>query len=69
MLFIGIKRNTLVKLSIKAKSMNKYFEDLLERTYIWFNNLTDEEWRDWNYFIAVTCGILIIMTWIRTQIY
>jgi hypothetical protein len=43
--------------------MNKYFEDLLERTYIWFNNLTDEEWRDWNYFIAVTCGILIIMTW------
>ena len=69
MLFIGIKRNTLVKLSIKAKSMNKYFEDLLERTYIWFNNLTDEEWRDWNYFIAVTCGILIIMTWIRIQIY
>ncbi len=69
MLFIGIKRNILVKLNIKAKSMNKYFEDLLERTYIWFNNLTDEEWRDWNYFIAVTCGILIIMTWIRTQIY
>ena len=69
MLFIGIKRNILVKLNIKAKSMNKYFEDLLERTYIWFNNLTDEEWRDWNYFIAITCGILIIMTWIRTQIY
>ena len=68
MLFIGIKRNILVKLNIKAKSMNKYFEDLLERTYIWFNNLTDEEWRDFNYFIAMTCGILIIMTWIRTQI-
>ena len=67
MLFIGIKRNTLVKLSIKAKSMNR-LRDLFERTNIWFYNLTDEEWRDFNYFIAMTCGILIIMTWIRTQI-
>ena len=68
MLFIGIKRNILVKLNIKAKSMSNYFKDLFERTYIWFNNLTDEEWRDFNYFIAMTCGILIIMTWIKTQI-
>ena len=67
MLFIEVKRNTLVKLNIKAKSMNR-LKDLFERTYIWFNNLTDEEWRDFNYFIAVTCGILIIMTWIKTQI-
>ena len=67
MLFIEVKRNTLVKLNIKAKSMNR-LKDLFERTYIWFNNLTDEEWRDFNYFIAVTCGILIIMTWIRAQI-
>ena len=67
MLFIGIKRNILVKLNIKAKSMNR-LKDLFERTNIWFNSLTDEEWRDWNYFMAVTCGILIIMTWIRTQI-
>ena len=68
MLFIEVKRNILVKLNIKVKSMNKYFKDLFERTYIWFNNITDEEWQDWNYFIAVTCGLLIIMTWIRTQI-
>ena len=67
MLFIGIKRNILVKLNIKAKSMNR-LKDLFERTYIWFNNLTDEEWREWNYFMAVTCGILIIMAWIREQI-
>ena len=67
MLFIGIKRNILVKLNIKAKSMNR-LKDLFERTNIWFNSLTDEEWRDFNYFIAMTCGILIIMTWIRTQI-
>ena len=67
MLFIGIKRNILVKLNIKAKSMNR-LKDLFERTNIWFNSLTDEEWREWNYFMAVTCGILIIMTWIRTQI-
>ena len=67
MLFIGIKRNILVKLSIKAKIMNR-LKDLFERTNIWFNSLTDEEWRDFNYFIAMTCGILIIMTWIRTQI-
>ena len=68
MLFIEIKRNILVKLNIKAEDMNKYFKDLFERTYIWFNNITNEEWRDFNYFIAVTCGILIIMTWIRAQI-
>ena len=68
MLFIGIKRNILVKLNIKAKSMNR-LKDLFERTNIWFNSLTDEEWRDFNYFIAMTCGILIIMTWIRIQIY
>ena len=67
MLFIEVKRNTLVKLNIKAKSMNR-LKDLFERTNIWFNNLTDEEWRDFNYFIAMTCGILIIMTWIKTQI-
>ena len=67
MLFIGIKRNILVKLNIKAKSMNR-LKDLFERTSIWFDDITDEEWRDWNYFIAMTCGILIIMTWIRTQI-
>ena len=47
--------------------MNR-LKDLFERTSIWFNNLTDEEWRDFNYFIAVTCVILIIMTWIKTQI-
>ena len=47
--------------------MNR-LKDLFERTNIWFNSLTDEEWRDFNYFIAMTCGILIIMTWIRTQI-
>ena len=68
MLFIGIKRNILVKLNIKAGDMNKYFKALFERTYIWFNNITDEEWRDWNYLMAVTCGILIIMAWIRAQI-
>ena len=68
MLFIEIKRNILVKLNIKAKNMSRYLKDLFERIYIWFNNLTDEEWRDFNYFIAMTCGILIIMTWIRTQI-
>ena len=67
MLFIGIKRNIIVKLNIKAKSMNR-LKDLFERTSIWFDDITDEEWRDWNYFIAMTCGILIIMTWIRTQI-
>ena len=67
MLFIEVKRNTLVKLSIKAKIMNR-LKDLFERTNIWFNSLTDEEWRDFNYFIAMTCGILIIMTWIKTQI-
>ena len=67
MLFIEVKRNILVKLSIKAKSMNR-LKDLFERTNIWFNSLTDEEWRDFNYFIAMTCGILVIMTWIRTQI-
>ena len=67
MLFIGIKRNILVKLNIKAKGMNR-LKDLFERTNIWFNSLTDEEWRDFNYFIAMTCGILIIMTWIKTQI-
>ena len=67
MLFIEVKRNILVKLSIKAKSMNR-LKDLFERTNIWFNSLTDEEWRDFNYFLAMTCGILIIMTWIRTQI-
>ena len=49
--------------------MINYFKDLYERIYIWLNNLTDEEWRDFNYFIAVTCGILIIMTWIRNQLY
>ncbi len=48
--------------------MNKYFKDLFERTYLWFNNITDEEWRDFNYLMAVTCGILIIMAWIRAQI-
>jgi|TARA_Y100000310_G_scaffold84782_1_gene81670 acetone carboxylase gamma subunit len=68
MLFIEIKRNILVKLNIKAKNMSRYLKDLFERTNIWFNSLTDEEWRDFNYFIAVTCGILIIMTWIRAQI-
>ena len=47
--------------------MNR-LKDLFERTNIWFNNLTDEEWREWNYFMAVTCGILIIMIWIKTQI-
>ena len=47
--------------------MNK-FKDLFERTNIWFNKITDEEWREWNYFLAVTCGLLIIMTWIKTQI-
>ena len=67
MLFIGIKRNIIVKLNIKAKSMNR-LKDLFERTSIWFDDITDEEWRDWNYFIAMTCGILIIMTWIKTQI-
>lgn len=69
MLFIRIKRNILVKLSIKAKSMSNYFKELFERIYIWFYNLTDEEWRDFNYFMAVTCGLLVIMTWIRTIIY
>ena len=49
--------------------MNKYFKDLFERTYMWFHNLTDDEWRDFNYFMAVTCGLLVIMTWIRTIIY
>ena len=68
MLFIEVKRSILVKLNIKAKNMNNYFKDLLERIYIWFNNITNEEWRDWNYFMAMTCGILIIMTWIKTQI-
>ena len=48
--------------------MNNYFKDLLERTYIWFNNITDEEWRDWTYFVAVTCILLIIMAWIQTKI-
>lgn len=67
MLFIEVKRSILVKLNIKAKTMNK-FKDLFERTNIWFSNITDEEWRDWNYFIAMTCGILVIMTWIRAQI-
>jgi len=67
MLFIEVKRSILVKLNIKAKIMNK-FKDLFERTNIWFSNITDEEWRDWNYFIAMTCGILVIMTWIRAQI-
>ena len=47
--------------------MNK-FKDLFERTNIWFTNITDEEWRDWNYFLAVTCGLLIIMAWIQTKI-
>jgi len=47
--------------------MNR-LKDLFERTNIWFNSLTDEEWRDFNYLMAVTCGILIIMTWIKTQI-
>ena len=68
MLFIEVKRSILVKLNIKAKNMTNYFKDLLERIYIWFNNITNEEWRDWNYFMAMTCGILIIMTWIKTQI-
>jgi hypothetical protein len=48
--------------------MIRYLKDLYERINIWFNSLTDEEWRDFNYFIAMTCGILVIMTWIRTQI-
>lgn len=47
--------------------MNK-FKDLFERTNIWFNKITDEEWREWNYFLAVTCGLLIIMAWIQTKI-
>ena len=67
MLFIEVKRNTLVKLNIKARIMNK-IKDLFVRSSIWFDNITDEEWRDWNYFMAMTCGILIIMTWIKTQI-
>ena len=67
MLFIGIKRNILVKLNIKEKSMNR-LKDLFERTSIWFDNITDEEWRDWTYFVAVTCILLIIMAWIQTKI-
>ena len=47
--------------------MNK-FKDLFERTNIWFTNITDEEWREWNYFLAVTCRLLIIMAWIQTKI-